>query len=112
MARKTVLIDDYDGSELSSDTTPLRLSLGRKAYRLYLSDKSLEALYSALEPFTKDAETESGLQATASTAKTDKARTKAIREWAQSQNITHNGKPLGDRGRIPEEIVEQYDANH
>jgi len=111
MAKRTILIDDYDGKELPADTQPVRLSFGRKAYRLYLSDESLEAFYSALEPFIKDAEQDSQQQSVPQ-AKSDRARTKAIREWAQANNVKFNDKPLGDRGRIPEEIVEQYDAAH
>lgn len=112
MARRTVLVDDFDGNELPSDTAPLRLSLGRKVYRLYLGDKSLEALYAALEPFTKDAEVETGPVPVAS-QKSDKDRVKAVRAWAQAEGIKQpNGKPLGDRGRIPEEIYKAYDEAH
>lgn len=111
MGRRTVLVDDYSGKELPDDTSPVRLSLGRTTYRLYLGEKSLEALYSALEPFTKDAEKETG-SSSVQEKKSDRARTRLIREWAQANNVQWNGKPLGDRGRIPEEIVEQYDAAH
>jgi hypothetical protein len=112
MGRRTVLVDDYTGKELPENTTALRLSLGRKAWNLYLGDKSLEALYGALEPFTKDAESATGAVAQGS-QKADKERTRAIREWAQANNVKQpNGKPLGDRGRIPQEVVDAYDAAH
>ena len=42
----------------------------------------------------------------------DRDQTKAIREWARSNNIQYRGKPLGDRGRIPQEIIDQYNAAH
>jgi len=111
MGRRTVLIDDYSGDELPDTTAPLRLSLGRKTYNLYLSDKSLEALYGALEPFTKDAETATASAAPTTNSKADKERTSAIRAWAQANKVKQpNGKPLGDRGRIPQEIIDAYDA--
>ena len=113
MGRRTVLVDDYDGEELPSDTAPLRLSLGRKTYRLYLGEKSLEALYDALEPFTKDAEVEGSSSTPAPTQKADRERVKAVRAWAQAEGIKQpNGKPLGDRGRIPDEIFKAYDDAH
>jgi hypothetical protein len=34
---------------------------------------------------------------------------KAIRAWAQEAGIKYKDKPLGDRGRIPQEIIEAYD---
>lgn len=105
------MVDDFTGDELPEDTSPVKLSLGRKAYSLYLSDKSLEALYSALEPFTKDAEADTG-KSTPSQKANDKERIKAIRTWAQAKGIEHNGKALGDRGRIPEDIIAAYDAEH
>jgi len=110
MARKTVLIDDFDGKELPSDTAPVRLSIGNTTYRLYLSEKSQDALQTALEPFIKDAEKDAKQNSVNKTS-ASRGRTKAIREWAQANNITFNGKPLGDRGRIPEEIVEQYEKS-
>lgn len=112
MARKTILIDDFDGKELPEDTKPIRLSIDRKTWAVYLSDDNYGKLLEALEPFIKDAEQGTNQQAP-SQPKNDRARTQAIREWAQANDIKQpNGKPLGDRGRIPDEIVKQYDAAH
>jgi hypothetical protein len=112
MGRRYVLLDDYDGKELPEDTPPTRLTLGRKTYRLYLSDESLEALYAALEPFTKDADVETGAAPKAS-QKADRERVKAVRAWAIANKVKQpNGKPLGDRGRIPDEIFKAYDEAH
>lgn len=52
----TVYTDDLDGKDLPEDTKPVRLSLGRTTYGLYLSDVNEGKLYEALEPFTKNAE--------------------------------------------------------
>lgn len=115
MPRKTVLVDDLDGSELPEETQPVVLSLGRTTYNLYLSDKSHEKLLKALEPFVTDAETTSATPASAGRPKptqsptADKERMRAIRAWAQETNTLYKGKPLGDRGRIPQEIIDAYD---
>jgi hypothetical protein len=37
---------------------------------------------------------------------------KAVRAWAQSNNVQHKGRPIGDRGRIPQEVIDQYDAQN
>lgn len=111
MARKIVLIDDFDGSELPSDTKPTHITINEKGYRLHLSEKSLKALNEALAPFVENAEQDTQKNAPRKPTN-DRARVKAIREWAQKNNIQFNGKPLGDRGRIPEDIVEQYEAAH
>jgi hypothetical protein len=115
MPRKTVLVDDLDGSELPEDTQPVVLSLGRTTYTLFLSEKSHDKLLKALEPYLKDAETTSATPALSSPQRprqspvADKERMKAIRAWAQEAGIKYKDKPLGDRGRIPQEIIEAYD---
>jgi hypothetical protein len=118
MARRYVLLDDYDGKELPEDTSPVTLSLGRTTYNLFLSEANHGKLLEALEPFIKDAE-KAGTQnrtAPSSSAKSaDKDKLKAVREWAQSTGYKYtNAKgeetTLGDRGRIPQEVVDAYDA--
>lgn len=117
MGRKTVLVDDLDGTELPEDTQPIRLSLGRTTYSLYLSDKNHEKLLEAVTPFIENAETVQGSTAprSATPAKSaDKERLRAVREWAQStgfkyKNAAGEEVTLGDRGRIPDAVVKAYD---
>jgi hypothetical protein len=116
MGRRYVLLDDYDGKELPDDTAPVSLSLGRTTYNLFLSEANHGKLLEALEPFIKDAEKAGTQQRSTSPAKsTDKDKLKAVREWAQSTGYKYtNAKgeetTLGDRGRIPQEVVDAYDA--
>lgn len=122
MGRRFVLVDDYDGKELPDDTSPVRLSLGRTTYNLYLSEANHGKLLEALNPFlegaeTTDTRTAPSPRASSSTAKHDKERMKAIREWAQKEKVKFtNAKgeetTLGDRGRIPQEVIEAYDKAH
>lgn len=134
MARRYVLIDDYDGKELDQGTQPLRLALGRRAWNLYLSDDNTSALYEALEPFVKEAEpaqdSYSDTRAAAAPAGTRqrrsgadraeadriKATKKAQRDdmaaWAKQSNENDKTeyKVPGDRGRIQAELVDAYYA--
>lgn len=119
MGRKTVQVitDDLDGKELPEDTKPVALSMGRTTYNLYLSDDNHGKLLAALEPFISGAETASaGAASSRSTAPSaDKEKLRKVREWAQATKYTYtNAKgdkvTLGDRGRIPQEVVDAYDA--
>lgn len=120
MGRKTVLVDDLDGTELSEDTQPVRLSLGRTTYALYLSEKNHGKLMDALTPFIENAETVSGSTGastrgtSATSSKSDKERNAKVREWAQSTgykftNAAGEEVTLGDRGRIPDAVFKAYD---
>lgn len=117
MGRKYVLVDDLDGSELPDNTEPVTFSLGRTTYSLYLSEANYGKFMDALTPFIENAETSSSTPAPArrrSSGGTDKEKMKSVREWAQStgfkfKDAAGNEKTLGDRGRIPEEVVKAYD---
>lgn len=117
MGRKYVLLDDFDGAELPDDTQPVNLSIGRQTYAVYLSDENYGKLLQAIDPFIKDAERvnapgRGGAVPKASEAEKEKLR--KVREWAQSTKYTYtNAKgeetTLGDRGRIPQEVIDAYD---
>lgn len=117
MGRKTVLVDDLDGTELPEGTSPVMLSLGRTTYSLYLSEKNHEKLLKAVTPFIENAETTSASTARSSTrsgGSADKERMQNVRAWAQSTGFKYeNAKgeqvTLGDRGRIPESVYKAYD---
>jgi len=119
MGRKYVLLDDFDGKELPDDTTPVNLSLGRTTYALYLSEKNHGKLLEALNPFIENAETVTGTPrstpAAPKASSADKEHNKAVRAWAQAtgytfKNAAGEDTTLGDRGRIPQEVFDAYDA--
>jgi O-methyltransferase involved in polyketide biosynthesis len=120
-AQRVVITDDFDGKELSDDTKPMRLSVAGWTYDLYLSDKNQEALMKAVKPFTENAElVEDAAQrrrrsVDSSNNSANKEKMKKVREWAQAtgfkfKDAQGNEKTLGDRGRIPDEVVAAYDA--
>lgn len=111
------LLDDYSGEPLDRDHPHLDLRVGMQGWRLYLTDKSKDALFDALEPFTKEAEP---IDVSPSPAKTSTRRgkasssdTKAARAWAiatgyKYTNAAGEKKTLGDRGVVPDEVVQAW----
>lgn len=110
MARemRLVLTDDFDGSEAAET---VRFSLDQGTYELELSTENAEKLRETFAPFVAKARRVAnpgarGRRAGAGAANAGPKRdTAKIREWAQK-----NGYQLGDRGRIPLEIVQAYEA--
>lgn len=118
---RAVILDDLDGKELPEDTQPITLSMGRTTYNLYLSESNHEKLLKAVTPFIENAETATGAASrtprSSSAASADKEKMKKVREWAQAtkfkfKDAQGNEKTLGDRGRIPDEVVAAYDKAH
>lgn len=120
MGRKYILTDDLTGEELPEDTDAVRLSLGRTTYNLYLSEDSHGKLLEALNPFIENAETASPSTGTpvrrgsGSASSADKEKLKKVRAWAQAtgykyKNAAGEETTLGDRGRIPQEVIDAYD---
>jgi hypothetical protein len=118
VATKTevLLIDDLDGSKAESTVT---FGLDGKHYEIDLSKKNAKNLREALNIFVEHGRVISGrrpkaVTKSASAAKKTTAKAPAkvsgstteIREWAKTKGI-----PVGDRGRIPAHIVEQFEAD-
>lgn len=117
MAKKTqvILIDDIDGSKAEET---VKFAVDGQAYEIDLSASHAKELRDALEKF-QEAGTRLGRYslgaprgpvrgAAAPRRQTvDREQNKAIREWAE-----RNGKRVSPRGRIPQAIVEEYNAAH
>lgn len=123
MARKTVLLDDFDGSPLPDDTQPVRVSIGSRAYNLYLSEENWAKFEAAVAPFIEGAESATESQRTQTlrtaatstrTSKAEKDRLKKVREWARTTGFKYRGadgqmRTLGERGRIPDEVIKAWE---
>ena len=101
----TELIDDIDGSEA---TQTVRFALDGQELEVDLNDSNAERLRGILGEFTavgrKAARPARTVKAPGPQAGLD---LKAIRSWAVEQ-----GLPVNPRGRIAQDVLDQYEAAH
>ena len=114
MAQRTIvqLVDDVDGKELApGEGQTVRVALDGASYELDLSNKNAQHLRDDFGKWLSHARKASGSRrssrrsADSSATRRDPEQTRAIREWAKA-----NGHEVSDRGRIPTEVAEAYDA--
>jgi len=119
MAKKLVYLDDLDSTEIADgDGGPVTFSLGDEYFTMDLSSKSLAKLQKALQPFMDKAmsvEPPAPEPVRRGRGPAKMTRTKvtgdspeyraAVRAWANA-----NDMPVGDRGRIKQEIYTAYEA--
>jgi hypothetical protein len=114
MAQRTVILfeDDLDGGEAAGT---VRFSLDGVEYEIDLSEKNAAALRAAIDPYVRAGRRIGGRRVISpsvprvhigAATKTDPAQLAAIRDWARRR-----GLEVKDRGRIPAEIVAQYNAD-
>lgn len=113
MAQKVniVLVDDIDGSEA---TETVAFGLDGTSYEIDLNDTHAQELREALAGYVGNARKVSGARRTSgrkssssasSSASSSGASAAEIREWARS-----NGYEVPERGRIPGNVREAFDA--
>lgn len=101
MAQKIVYVDDIDGTEDAESQT---FSVNSDVWEIDLSDDNAQKLHAALAPFIEHAR-KVGKSTTPKRASRAKGASKAIREWAVA-----NGHEVPSRGRIPQTVVDAYNA--
>jgi hypothetical protein len=118
VVQKTVveLVDDIDGSE--AEETVL-FGLDGAAYEIDLTGEHAAALRDSLAPYVGAARKagaagssgrrggQRGSGGGGSASSSDRQRTAQIRAWAREQ-----GMEVNDRGGIPNQVVQAYDAAH
>lgn len=112
MAKQIIhkLVDDLDGGD--ADET-VKFALDGVQYEIDLSAKNAEKLRNVFAPYVaagvrvgRGGVVVGGRAARGrGNAAADREQNKAIREWAKKA-----GKAISDRGRIPQEIVDEYHA--
>ncbi|MGH8967089.1 MAG: histone-like nucleoid-structuring protein Lsr2, partial [Actinomycetes bacterium] len=108
MARKTVvkIIDDLDGTELAEgDATSVRFSLDGADYELDLSEANAGQLRDAVTPYIDAGRRIGGRRRSGGHTRriSTEVDTRAVRAWANANGVT-----VSSRGRIPQNVVEQY----
>jgi hypothetical protein len=112
MAKKTVFVDDLDGSEDGVRT--IDFALEGVSYSIDLGERNADKLHTTLSKYIDHAARVSGSprrsrsqSRAAAPVKTNRERIQAIREWARD-----NGYEVSDRGRISLAVQEAYDNAH
>ncbi len=116
MAQKTTvqLVDDIDGSEAAETVS---FGLDGNSYEIDLSEEHASSLREVLSRFIVSARRAGGegggrrsggrRGSGSSTSSGDRQRTAEIRAWAREQ-----GMEVNERGRIPNTVVQAYEAAH
>jgi Lsr2 len=112
MAQKVniILVDDIDGSDA---TETVSFALDGTNYEIDLNDENAAALREALSGFLGHARKSAAgarkgaRRSSAAAAAAGGASAKDIRAWAREQ-----GHDLSERGRVPAEVREAYEAAH
>ncbi len=114
MAQKVTvtLVDDLDGSEAEET---VEFGLDGASYQIDLSEENAERLRDALAEYVEHARRSGGRKRASGrvaaagraprTATADREQNQAIREWARKQ-----GMKVSDRGRIPSDVIDAYNA--
>ncbi|WEK60452.1 MAG: Lsr2 family protein [Candidatus Microbacterium colombiense] len=114
MARRIVhqLVDDIDGSVLEvGEGETVHFSLNGASYEIDLNSAHAAELREAFEPYISAGRRAGSSGASRSTPSRKRPgrnpEVAAIRAWANE-----NGHKLSERGRIPAQVVDAYNAAH
>lgn len=106
MAQKVniILVDDIDGSDASETVS---FGLDGTTYEIDLNDKNAATLRDALSGYIGHARkvTSSRGRKSRSTTAASGPSARELRDWARS-----NGYQVSDRGRVPAEVREAFNA--
>jgi len=101
MATRTVLVDDMDGGD--ADVT-IAFVIEGDSYSIDLSKENADRFYEAVCPYITAAKKNTKISAIQGEIAAVEQRA-AIRDWAKKA-----GYDVSERGRIPIDIVEAYEA--
>lgn len=99
MARRTVLVDDLDGGEATQTVT---FTVGGVRYEIDLTDENAARFQLAIAPYMGAGRTVRVGTSGPSVADS-RVEPRVVRKWATEQGIA-----IGDRGRIPLQLVDRY----
>jgi hypothetical protein len=97
-------VDDIDGSEAEGT---VRFGLAGVEYEIDLSKKNADQFASAIGPYIEAARKVSAGRRAGRAARPARHDQSDVRAWARGQ-----GLKVSDRGRIPADVLAQYEAAH
>lgn len=102
----TIITDDLDGSKKAKSVS---FALEGVEYSIDLGDKNLAKLRTVLAPYIEAGEkvSKSSRRSSRSSASGKRTDSAAIRAWAKE-----SGMSVPSRGRIPQSVVDAYEAAH
>lgn len=105
---QVILLDDIDGSDAERT---VQFAVDGASYEIDLSKANIAKFEDALAPFiekaTKVGSRSSGRGRSRGAAGGRTSKAAEVRVWARAQGID-----VPDRGRVPNDILEKYDAAH
>ncbi|MFG1928418.1 Lsr2 family protein [Cryptosporangium sp. NPDC048952] len=112
MARKVqvMLVDDLDGGTAEETVA---FAIDGTSYEIDLSSDNAAALRDSVEKYVAAARkagrggTRTNRRPAATSQRSGREQNQAIREWAKGK-----GLQVSDRGRIPQEVIDQYNSEH
>lgn len=104
MARRTIVTLEDDLGAGRADET-VRFGIDGSEYEIDLSKKNASKLRKQLAPFVERARKAGRAQSRPVRTAASRRRSHDIRVWAQQKGIQ-----LSERGRIPADVVEQYES--
>ncbi len=106
MAQKVniILVDDLDGSDANETVS---FGLDGTTYEIDLNDKHAAKLRDSLSGYIGHARKVTASRKRKGSATTTGPSARELRDWARS-----NGFEVSDRGRVPAEVREAFDAAH
>ncbi|WP_019633025.1 histone-like nucleoid-structuring protein Lsr2 [Actinomadura atramentaria] len=106
MAQKVqvLLVDDLDGGE--ADET-VAFSIDGASYEIDLSGANAKKLRDSLQPFVEKSRKAGTARRRRPRTGSNRERSAEIRAWAKAHGIKVN-----ERGRIPQNVIEKYEAAH
>ena len=111
MAQKvqTILVSDLSGEELGADGQTVKFGFLGVDYEIDLSRAEADEFAAVMEKYVGAARKVGGRRqpGAASATRRDPAQTRAIKAWLDGQSINYP-----KRGRLPQELVDQWEAAH
>ncbi|TKT03431.1 Lsr2 family DNA-binding protein [Streptomyces lasalocidi] len=113
-----VIGDDGEPEKNEDGSTKLKAETFWKTvhYEVDMSPASRDKLLKALAPFVKGAREKQAPSISRGGYKPQTlpsgVDTAAVRRWAQANDIKVDGKPINDKGRVPQTFIDLYEKTH